>query len=258
MFFNLIAAIFICLGIIRVTIRLVKRVTLSDVLYLLFWLTLIASFFVETKLYLIIPLGLLVVSHVVKNPDHGKIGDFPGSEPDRPKRFKLSEPPKQQPIGRPSDQLDSESGPDLQEEREVERVDESPEDFIHEIPKVAEECVRMTKALLKEDLDYSPESLEIVDRLITETWNGEYVLPIDGLAVQFGSYTGEVIRRNLGGTWAYSEGSYVLLDVQSIKVAYVFSKAYRRLKDGEDNSLAFFYRAMKAMIEREEETDSDS
>ncbi len=258
MLLNIAAAVFITVGIVRVTGRLVRKVTLPDVLYFLFWLTLIASFFIETRLYLIVPLVFLVTSQVLKKPDFTSSEGEDSPAKKRPKSLQLSEPPKQQPIGRPSSQLavntESESTPPSEEESES----DSPEDFIREIPQIADECVRMTGELLNEELDYSPESLEIVDRLITETWNGEYLLPVDGLAVQFGSYTGEVIRRHLGGTWAYHEGNYVLKDLQSVKIAYVFPKAYRRLKNGEEDSLAFFYRALKASIEKDSDEEAES
>lgn len=258
MLLNIIAAIFIGFGILRVSLRLAKQVTVADILYLLFWLALIASFFIDTKLFLIVPLLFLVASQVTKKKEQDGTEEDTFKDGEGRKPFQLSEPPKPQPIGRSDSGSVAVPEPEPSSKKEEDDT-ESHEDFILEIPKIAEDCVRMTKEMLNEDLDFSPESLETVDRLITETWNGEYALPIDGLAIQFGSYTGEVIRRHLGGEWAFRDGNYVLLDVQSVKTAFVFSKAYRRLKNGEEDSLAFFYRAMKSTIDdAKKKKDEDS
>lgn len=245
MLLKILVFLIFAIGMSRCLYRLFKGPSAADFLYLAFWISLASSYFVSVKGFIILPLILLVTSQILKRtPKDSFSGDEqePGHSTGESKRpFQLSKPPPPRAFS-----ASTESEP-AKRNRDDDFTD-SPEDFIKQIPEIAEECVLMSKQLLNYDLDYSPESLSKVDELITETWNGEYALPVGGLAVQFGSYVGEVIRRNIGGRWDYDEGdSYILVDLgNGVLRANVFSKAYRRLANGEGDSLAFFYRCISS------------
>ena len=69
-------------------------------------------------------------------------------------------------------------------------------------------------------LDFSPQSLAVVDRLITTRFGPNAEAETIATAVQaFGAYVGEVVRRSMGGVWHDEEmiGRPILLQVGSQK-----------------------------------------
>ena len=75
----------------------------------------------------------------------------------------------------------------------------------------------------------------------------------------FGAYLGEAIRRNLGGDWGYSEQEgYFLENVGGQVKLFPFAKTLKRFKDGEGDSLGFYYVAVKHMIENEKQSQGDA
>ncbi len=100
-------------------------------------------------------------------------------------------------------------GSDSESQKEMDRQKKAkmgPERFNQE----AQEAVEFWS---DKELDYSPESLEVLDELIDETWDKERFndaqfggedmksLSLTGMVMQFGSYFGETLVRNLGGEW---------------------------------------------------------
>ena len=97
-------------------------------------------------------------------------------------------------------------------------------------------------------LDYSPESLDDVERLIRARLTGRGEKPkrrFRDLAGATGAYVSEVIVRNLGGRWAWNEE----LDVGGLRLpsgAFTapLAKSRKRFDDGEGDDLAAYYRAL--------------
>ncbi len=67
----------------------------------------------------------------------------------------------------------------------------------------AEGCVQGVRKYWGEQLNYQPESLKIIERLISTEFPEEET--IDTAVQAFGAYLGEVIRRNFGGEWHAEE-----------------------------------------------------
>lgn len=68
--------------------------------------------------------------------------------------------------------------------------------------KVAAICVSLTRKHFGETLDYSPESLALVDRVITSGWGEEPMQNVpERLTTVFGAYLGEIIVRRTRGRW---------------------------------------------------------
>jgi hypothetical protein len=85
-----------------------------------------------------------------------------------------------------------------------------------EMRRQAEGCVEGVRQFWGESLDFSPQSLEAVDRLIRTGFGHKADVETIATATQaFGAYVGEVVRRTLGGTWHDEEmkGQPVLLGV---------------------------------------------
>lgn len=93
-------------------------------------------------------------------------------------------------------------------------------------------------------LDFTPQSLKALDAFIGATFEGPSASPApDSLQADVGAYVGEVIRRNIGGTWS-ADGS--LRDVGG-EVSQIdsFGKARKRFANGDEDSLAWFYEVVR-------------
>ncbi|MCD6052802.1 MAG: hypothetical protein K0Q55_4224 [Verrucomicrobia bacterium] len=70
---------------------------------------------------------------------------------------------------------------------------------------------------------------------------------LDSTILGYGSYVGEVIRRNLGGKWVQDERGVALLEqIGGIDLkAFPFSWTQKRFTNGEEDSLAFKFAVLK-------------
>jgi hypothetical protein len=104
-------------------------------------------------------------------------------------------------------------------------------------------------------LDYSPQSLQTVDEIITAWWPPRRGLfgkkpniPDEETIAAIGAYAGEVIVRNLGGRWTMNEE----LDAAGVDVdgtvAFPFSKTFKRFANGEEDSLWSLYRVLDSGV----------
>ncbi len=85
-----------------------------------------------------------------------------------------------------------------------------------EMQRQAEGCVEGVRRFWGVNLDFGPQSLAALDRLIQTGFGPHADDETIATAVQaFGAYSGEVVRRSLGGVWHDDEmkGQPVLLDV---------------------------------------------
>jgi hypothetical protein len=92
-----------------------------------------------------------------------------------------------------------------------------------EMLREAEGCVKGVRQFWGEHLDFSPQSLAAVDRLLRTGFEPRVDNETVAVAAQaFGAYVGEVVRRTLGGIWHDEEmkGQPVLLNVgdRSVRV----------------------------------------
>src|SRR5689334_20069910 len=92
----------------------------------------------------------------------------------------------------------------------------------------------------KLQLDYSEQSLEKVEALLTEFSSSDSEDP-DELSRLWGGYFGEVVRRRFGGEWAiekYPAGDFLIitLNVNGARL-YPAMKVHRRLTNGDGENL---------------------
>lgn len=72
------------------------------------------------------------------------------------------------------------------------------------IADLAASCVRFVKAKYRVAPDYSPDTLSLVDRYVTDAREDVAARPeaLDVIQAAVGAYFGEVVRRTFGATWS--------------------------------------------------------
>ncbi len=137
-----------------------------------------------------------------------------------------------------------------QAEREHE---EEPKRLVDSFPAYAEKHIEAIERNFEVRLSYDEASFARLDEIIEEGWGGGTPALPDTTVLSFGSFVGECIRRLLGGQWEYDEEmGYCLAGIggTSAKV-FPFGKVRKRFANGEEDSLAFYYAALKHIVEQE-------
>jgi hypothetical protein len=107
-------------------------------------------------------------------------------------------------------------------------------------------------------LDFTQESLTHVEAIATALHKempkgflgkllkrGPSEQDLDLMSKMLGGYVGEVIRRQRGGDWAISEQFNTLgLKFSDDEWVFPLAKAYKRLTNGSEDDLAFFYKVI--------------
>ena len=115
---------------------------------------------------------------------------------------------------------------------------------------LAATCVDSAKQVSGLDLDYSPQSLVLIDRQMDRfAADGQDSSTIASTLFCFGCYVGEVIIRNLGGRWIeVTDPSMKRLAEFPMVVAMEsgdwwnpIGKVFKRIDDGASESLEYFY-----------------
>lgn len=129
----------------------------------------------------------------------------------------------------------------------------SERELAEQAASMAQVHVESSKQILQLDFDYSPESLQLVDFVISRFHpNGA---ALESTSVCYGAYIGEVIRRKLGGEWRQNEEFGMALSNVGGRVTVVpFNWARKRLENGEEDSIAFKYLAVLEAIGRKDLT----
>lgn len=131
---------------------------------------------------------------------------------------------------------------------------ESENSFTPELaPDIAAEIVESAQEISRVTLDYSVESLQLVDDIIDEFHREK--LDFDDMAetlYAFGCYVGEVFVRNAGATWRASTqdelenvfGVPLILEMKaSNSLVNPIGKVIKRMENGDEDNLPYFYRA---------------
>lgn len=118
-------------------------------------------------------------------------------------------------------------------------------------PKHAELCVSMARSVSGVELDYSVESLEVLDGII-EGLRREGVVEeqMGETLFAFGCYLGEVFVRQAGGRWCLAEGTPMegvtgfplIIQLGSSSYCNPIGKAFKRLREGNEHNLPYFFR----------------
>ncbi len=110
----------------------------------------------------------------------------------------------------------------------------------------ANEAVKWVKQDRGITLDYSPESIKIIEEELARIHKTSLVKAgppvIMGTAIGYGAYVGEVIRRRDGGTWAedHPQGgpkSYPLRLTKQEYTIFPVTWCYKRLVNGEEDNM---------------------
>jgi hypothetical protein len=108
----------------------------------------------------------------------------------------------------------------------------------------AQAAVETAKKEYRQTLDYSAESVSVLDEIIV-LLSDSFEIDLDFESRLWGSYLGEVIRLRYAGTWdmtQYPGGDLAVpaVDVRGSRL-FPLMKVFRRLTIGEEEDLPSFY-----------------
>jgi hypothetical protein len=117
-------------------------------------------------------------------------------------------------------------------------------------PRFASDIVASVARITGDVLDYSVESLTVVDRILGDMrGRGVTVDQFAETLFGFGCYVGEVFVRHAAGRWIATPerwlpaiGMRICVELPEQKrLCSPITKAFKRLENGEEDSLAYFY-----------------
>lgn len=127
-------------------------------------------------------------------------------------------------------------------------IPQASEKIRNKIKEQADKLVEMTHKKYGLELDYSEEALVLIDDLVTlfvKVHREHYIKA----AVLLGSYLGETIIKNLGGEW---QKDLSIGRIGQLKgAAHPMIRARKRIANGTDDSLVYYYRNIKLTTERD-------
>lgn len=124
--------------------------------------------------------------------------------------------------------------------------------FEREMAELADKMVLEVGAMFDDDnidLDLTDESLEELDRLVSQVWGQEPPDDpdvLDAIVANWGAYLGQTIVENLGGNWQFRkelDHSSILFPRVGMEI-FPMHKVRKRFRLGENESLSSFYEAI--------------
>jgi len=123
--------------------------------------------------------------------------------------------------------------------------------------KHAETALVSVKNIDKAALDYSPQSLQVIDRIIQRFHRaGHTEQEMAETIFCFGCYAGEVLVRATQGRWRESKDvipekllqfyPFMVVQLLNGKVWSPIAKAFKQLATGDEDSLEYFYQVATA------------
>jgi hypothetical protein len=123
--------------------------------------------------------------------------------------------------------------------------------------KHADVAVAAVKQIDKVVLDYSPESLAVIDRIIQGFLrDGCKESDVRETIFCFGCYAGEVVVRSNQGRWCEAKVvlpenllklfPFMVVQLPNGQVLNPIAKAFKQLANGAEDSLVYFYQALTA------------
>ena len=128
-------------------------------------------------------------------------------------------------------------------------------------PEFAAEHAEVAVAAVKDVdnvvLDYSPQSLAVIDRIIQSFRDeGSTESDVKETIFSFGCYAGEVLVRATQGRWCESKDvmpadvakifPFMVVQLPNGKVWNPIAKAFKQLANGSEDSLEYFYQVATA------------
>jgi len=115
--------------------------------------------------------------------------------------------------------------------------------------KAAKACIEITKNSFNETLDYDVKSIKKLDSIIEDGWGRNKPVMMDNVVSMFGSFLGESIIKLHGGKWESVKGIGWAVNISGLKI-FPFNKVKKRIRDGKEDSITFFYDATLATLEK--------
>jgi hypothetical protein len=121
----------------------------------------------------------------------------------------------------------------------------------------AQSAVHSGKLKWAESLDFSPDSLDGVERILGKMHNhAKYAAPGEGpsedqiatTAKVWGIYVGEVIRRHYGGQWSLSDDGVFALSIGETQI-FPAAKARKRIVDGPTENIRYYFSSMTKVLQ---------
>ena len=121
-----------------------------------------------------------------------------------------------------------------------------------EVLKAIKGNVEVVKTVLAEQLnvklDLNEESIKWIDEYINRNRDGIEKETKERLIDMFGSFLGEAIIENYGGTWALHDGA-VGIHLNEQSWAFPFSKVEMQMYNGPEDSIYSFYTVIPVILD---------
>ena len=143
-------------------------------------------------------------------------------------------------------------------------MDANPENeyLANQMKTLAESAVTLARDRYQANLDYSEESLRLVEQILTKlsedvpkSWSGQLLgrgpsrSQIESICQIMGAYIGEVIGRKWNGMWHMDSTFGKPLPALAVLGGNIYptNKVYKRLVDGEVENVWAYYQMLKHM-----------
>ena len=126
-------------------------------------------------------------------------------------------------------------------------------DFDYGMQNIAKQAVERAKKELKIDLDFSPESIDQVEKILREIHERHADSPLNEeeisvLALRWGAYIGETLKRVRSGKWQRDSERIVPGTSPVVfgrgNEAFPRSWAYKRIVNGPEDNIVFKFRVL--------------
>ncbi len=107
--------------------------------------------------------------------------------------------------------------------------------------------IETTKESFGVKLGLDEASILKLDDLIQEAWPDQPPVQIDNVITLFGSFLGEAIIHTLGGEWVETDQGWGIAIGDATLL--VFTKIKKRLINGMEDSISYYYQSAKSMLE---------
>ena len=120
-----------------------------------------------------------------------------------------------------------------------------------------QQAIHAGKLTWGESLDFTPDSLDGVERLLGKMHNHyKYAAPAAGPSDEqlnttsrtWGIYIGEVIRRHYGGQWSAAQDGALTLSIGEATVSPI-GKARKRIVDGPTENIRYYFASMEKVLQ---------
>jgi hypothetical protein len=123
-------------------------------------------------------------------------------------------------------------------------ISRDPDAVLKELPALAARHKELIREHFDRDLTYDAEGMAELDAIIAAEFDGQPPAYFEPIVMSFGTFVGECIRAEHGGTWAYNdEDGYHLTGVGPMdRVVHPFSKIQERFAYGDGEPLDEYLR----------------